>query len=156
MALASSRQEGGLLAGVVWVRDAVGDEREEGAWEPRQGVATLFQEEMRRHWGWWAGNWHDSCSKANTQRATWRVTQSTQGGSWDQSGGPGKKDLGEQQWDTYQVPGPAWGMAWDIETERQGPWRQGGTCLCVCVCVCVKCGIRVLCVFGCVVCACVL
>ena len=31
MALASSRQEGGLLAGVVWVRDAVGDEREEGA-----------------------------------------------------------------------------------------------------------------------------
>ena len=27
MALASSRQEGGLLAGVVWVRDAVGDER---------------------------------------------------------------------------------------------------------------------------------
>ena len=26
-ALASSRQEGGLLAGVVWVRDAVGDER---------------------------------------------------------------------------------------------------------------------------------
>jgi len=31
MALSSSRQEGGLLAGVGWVRDAVGDEREEGA-----------------------------------------------------------------------------------------------------------------------------
>ena len=31
MALASSRQEGGLLAGVVWVRDAVGDEREDAA-----------------------------------------------------------------------------------------------------------------------------
>ena len=31
MALESSRQEGGLLAGVGWVWDAVGDEREEGA-----------------------------------------------------------------------------------------------------------------------------
>ena len=44
---------------------------------------------------------------------------------------------GGQQWDTYQVPGPAWGTDWDIETRKTGSLSSGGTRLCVCVFVCV-------------------
>ena len=42
MALASSRQEGGLLAGVVWVRDAVGGEREEWGLREKAGSCNLI------------------------------------------------------------------------------------------------------------------
>ena len=42
MALASSRQEGGLLAGVVWVRDTVGDEREEWGLRFKAGSCDLI------------------------------------------------------------------------------------------------------------------
>ena len=42
MALASSRQEGGLLAGVVWVRDAAGDEREEWGLKAKAGSCDLI------------------------------------------------------------------------------------------------------------------
>ena len=42
MALVSSRQEGGLLAGVVWVRDAVGDEREERGLRAKAGSCDLI------------------------------------------------------------------------------------------------------------------
>ena len=81
----------------------------------------------------------------------WRLTKSTQGGSRDQSGGPGKKDPGQQR-DTYQVPGPAWGMDWDIETRKTGSLSSGrnqSVCVCVCVCVCEGC-IHVLCMYLCV------
>ena len=44
-----------------------------------------------------------------------------------------------QQWDTYQVPGPAWGTDWDIETRKTESLCSGGTSLCVCGCVHVKC-----------------
>ena len=52
-----------------------------------------------------------------------------------------------QQWDTYQVPGPAWGMASDTETERQGPCAQEEpVCVCVCVCACVLSVVYMYCV----------
>lgn len=40
--MASSRQEGGLLAGVVWVRDAVGGEREEWGLRAKAGSCNLI------------------------------------------------------------------------------------------------------------------
>ena len=40
--MASSRQEGGLLAGVVWVRDAVGGEREEWGLREKAGSCNLI------------------------------------------------------------------------------------------------------------------
>jgi len=36
-----------------------------------------------------------------------------------------------QQWNTYQVPGPARGTDWDIETRKTGSLCSGGTSLCV-------------------------
>ena len=55
-----------------------------------------------------------------------------------------------QRWDTYQEPGPAWGMNWDIRVPvlKEEPVRG-------CVSVCVKCGIHVLfvCLWVCVKCS---
>ena len=42
------------------------------------------------------------------------------------------------------------------QKDRVPDVREEPVCVCVCARVCVKCGIRVLCVFGGVVCACVL
>ena len=72
-----------------------------------------------------------------------------------------------QQWDTYQVPGPAWGMDWDIKTRKTrslSSRRNQSVCVCVCVCeVCIHvlcvclcvCEIHVLCVCLCIVPVCV-
>ena len=45
------------------------------------------------------------------------------------------------------MPGPAWGMASDTETERQGPCAQEEpVCVCVCVCACVLSVVYMYCV----------
>lgn len=104
---------------------------------------------MRRHWGWWAGNWHDSCSKANTQTATWRVTEHT---GWElrpvwrsREEGPGGSSGIPTR--CQALPGARTGI---LKQERQGSCPQEEpVCVCVGVCVwSVKSGVRVLCVCG--------
>ena len=38
-----------------------------------------------------------------------------------------------QWWDTYQEPGPAWGMDWDIRVPVP---KEEPVCVCVSLCVC--------------------
>ena len=63
-----------------------------------------------------------------------------------------------QQWDTYQVPGPAWGKDWDIKTRKTGSLssrRNQSVHVCMCACVCVKCVYMFcMCVCMCVKCMC--
>lgn len=93
--------------------------REEWGLRAKAGSCDLILSRNEKALGVMRRDWHDSCSKANTQTAMWRLTKSTQGGSRDQSGGQGRRTRG-QQWDTYQVPGPAWDTDWDIETRKTG------------------------------------
>ena len=77
----------------------------------------------------------------------WRLTKSTQGGSRDQSGGPGKKDPGDSSGIPTRcqaLPGARTGI---LKQERQGPCPQEEPgCVCVCLCACVKCEMWYTCV----------